>query len=1711
MGLNQEQYDLLQKYGQENGPGFAIEVYKKKFPDKAAGIDSILKDFGEDVTFKAVMRKYAGLSSAAKQPAPIIQTPSQVQPTTTTAAKPTPEKEIKPATIGMGDLRAYEAKQASESAKPLKEMIAAAKPGEKIGWRQAIQTYQAAQREVDKKLLDTALTQAVKANAAVGRRVEDFKKNVVMSSRRQRGDLPDLRDFSDVVFNEHSLRPEEGPLTKALYPKERLPVGGMQENRQTLIRLGMEGKVPTYDALEKTLGQKRARTIYAELRRLSPKLVSKDANWVWRGEVQHILPTSYFLKHPGVVGALEYVPLKGGELLAQQLLDPREWILDFVAGKYIIMPIEKALPALRLPIGNVIRRWSGDSRLLRKALSSKLKDVNASKKVIESLDKLSADELRFMAEAVQQGRPVSLQVPKEMLPKDYIDFPGGKQWVENMPAPTEFKPTKFKETTISPADAIPAPPAASEGLGFTGYSDEEIQFLRAMGMDSKEIKRLGLEEFGDLSLQRADLAPGDEIRLIGLGMRGKVLNPDDNGKILVQLLDTPERKWAMKMHVTGDQIEPFSVPPLAKRRIRKLKKLAPGDYAGFREGSNGLLEVINNEGGIVSAYTETGKLVEAKAEGLKRVPSSTENTLDQLRREYSAEIADDIKLQKEKGFLRFRKGRKFVTQPSKEAVEFLDAKKIAYRLNKEITGNTEAAEALYETRRITRGFRGAAEKLYPIYDGVRQMINIRANDQLWRAVEKGNYQPNTSVALRRLIDDIRTGRDTIGVRAYSQAHLDFHNMVWGNNYHLDRDSREYLLNLIYANTAKVRSAQGQATFTKMTAEENAEWFRKMLAGASPKEQRALERYTKMQQAFAIEHLIKKGHMSVEQLKFPFYVSHMVSDRVIPRTGALGALRTRLARWIQPRRLTKAYRSYLKKATGSEAPLVIDLETLPAYNAMVYADNAQDEWMTFQLERMEEAVKSDLRKTMSEDEIATLVKKFQADPGRMERIGDAVYTGYTPERGFKISKGLEANEELLAESIAEGMLAPDHEVRRIFRLPMDQQISELLKYAENIGPRGGDVLHQAFIIRGRKRAYMVPAEVSSTFNRLTSPRSYIPLLREAISLTRGWKRMAIRFGGLPYNALNLFGDTINTEINTPGSFMETEHSVRQLMALDELSMLPTKELGVYDLSQLGKFKRWGMTIELTPDEKEALGIVFKQAVMDASFLRELHLARPIPDVKGFWRHLDRIYGYREAINRLNLVNHHLKYYKRTGKIKGFQFDKQIQDLLPEQAIGYLAREAPIDYGNVPAWYRTWMRGYLFPFFTFYQKNAINIAKVIKAIPTHPKEAGILTAQIATPLLVIHGINNMDPMRMKASKKLGEKYGGSLLRLVVKAYDDTGDGRPNRALIWSPSTPIDEAGAWLQVRRLVALAQATRFKDENGNRLITPEEATKRYLSGFPKETAITMERFTHPVLQMIMGIAANKDPYDGHEIIPAEKVNLPEYMKITDYAAYVAEKWSITVGRFARQMPGRGGEALSTEWGGGQMPEKLSRLVGIFSNGPLNATRAMGLRMIDLDIAETREMVNIAREPAAWTGYYLHKLRDDFITSDTMPDQYIAQLEDDIKANKRTAATKIVRQATEKGLDFSTIITGGVNDPSGLRARLWQPGVWADIAKEIARSKRDRFTGKALEKAEIDKWNEFAKTLKIIGMYQAALPSGNRPDFAETARRVIAILGYEVNK
>jgi hypothetical protein len=1557
------------------------------------------------------------------------------------------------------------------------------------------------------------------ANAAFGRKRESWLRGNVVAQRKLYGKLPSPLSVASLIhgISGEKLKSLEGiyQLSDTVTQPMRLP-RDKKSDTEILFDLYSTGKIPPPEVMIEAFGEEEGLMLLDNMNKISPRLVSPKASWYYRGEVHNILPMSLIEKHPRIAGAIDQALLTGTDIIGDQLTDPREWVLDFVAGKWLVAPglaILKAKGLTKLPVSAIVRRSSKSSKALRKALSTELTDIGTSKKVIGALGELTDDELRVLVDAVQGGKEVSIQLPTEVLPRDYVKFPKAKKWkmVEpevptvDVPTPDEFRlyvepDLPQAATGITYYDEAGETTIIPDKLSMTGYTEQDIEFMQAMGMDDDAILAKSIEEFGDMSIPPVQYSVGDTVTIFEKGVGAKVLNPNDGGKVLVQLDN------GLKMKVEPQQLQLGEIPPPSKAEmIKPPKVIEEGDFVQFRESpSSGLLEVVDNKGKTVLANTETGKEVEVPAKAIATVSPKKQRALDELRKQYSVEVGENVKRKSEAGFFRLsRRGAKQAVQlsdfPSKKRV--MEASKLA-------TGSEEPGNALYASRELSRSFIELKDFFARIASGARKVILARQEQDLLDLAKSKKYGDIISPRIRQLSDRMRTDMGTIGSRAHSQSAIDYHNMVWGD---LDKYQREDLINLIYVKSAASRSAMGQKTFLKVKDPQQIDdFFQQLYKSAEPDTQRAFVRYENFQKAFGVDNLVRPGHLPIDKLQDEVYAPHHVVDYMF-RDHKLGT-------WRMPRRLRKAFRGYTKQARGSERMLAIDEESLVNHNAIVYGDNELDNFAMRELVQMEDAVKQEMAKTLSPDQIKQVMKEIQANPNARIDVGDHSFVGYQYEPGRHIYPAVTADVEKIAESIADAMLTPESEINRIFRLPPDQQMDALLRYTQDIGPQGGDALRRGLALGRYKRVYLVPDEIKARFTSLRQPSEYIPLLQDAMAITSFWKQFAITWGGLPYHATNLFGDTVNMELTAPGAIGHMDHGFRIMGALDEITKLPSTGLGQYDLSQLGKIKHLGATYELTSHEKEVLDIVLKQGVLDSGFLRELRGSSPLIDVKGLWGRYQKWSSYRETLNRVVMADYQWNRYKTKGNFWAMQMDKAIQGLEPEQAVGYIARNALIDYADVPVWYKRYMRGVLFPFITFSQKNVVNMASLVKAMPGHPKEAAALLGEVAIPLSIVQAWNQADPMRRQAYARIGEYYGGQWLTTVLKTYDDNDDNNPDRALIWSPRTPLDEAGEWIGVRKLVSLAKATQMKDANGKPLLTVEEAAKRYASEVIEAPLAELDQLKAPIMQIIEGIKTNRDPFYKTPVVDPDKKNLPEYAKLQDYASYIVEKMSTATAQFARTgtkhatlSTGRGftAEAIhkgTSKVGSEELTKYVDRITNVAQKGPFDWQRALGFRMIDLRQQTLREIRDNTLEMQGWEKYYKGKLHDEFIESGMWPEDF----RDSIISGSNSELVEVVKDAFGKGVDLTEgdYLLGGSKDPGSLVSRMYQPHIWADIFKIGINEGVNPITKEDLSRSEIIDWTTTLRKLEYESYLLESLPSEQRPSFSETARKIMILLGRE---
>jgi hypothetical protein len=301
-------------------------------------------------------------------------------------------------------------------------------------------------------------------------------------------------------------------------------------------------------------------------------------------------------------------------------------------------------------------------------------------------------------------------------------------------------------------------------------------------------------------------------------------------------------------------------------------------------------------------------------------------------------------------------------------------------------------------------------------------------------------------------------------------------------------------------------------------------------------------------------------------------------------------------------------------------------------------------------------------------------------------------------------------------------------------------------------------------------------------------------------------------------------------------------------------------------------------------------------------------------------IERFSQYRESIPRL------AKFLKDAERIdrgeKVVVKSTSIKGMTPIEAMGKASRTFTVDYGAVSPMFKHNIRGWMFPFATFYLKNFSNY----KERTRHHLVETATKAGVPFGALMLWNYT----MFPEVEDDLSEWW--KYLPHLNTGYK-TDDGKD---IIIAFSTPVEMAAAMIGLDKLPdRLRQIEQGK-------ITYEEAAKGQLwdtaLGFPR----TMIDLINPFAKALQGVASNKDPWSGRQIVPdalwgdraerwpqtwAGQKLMSEFILrtiVTPYAQYV---------RTSRlQEPGEG-------------------IYKFLFEGPIDLKRAAGYREVDLSAGE----------------------------------------------------------------------------------------------------------------------------------------------------------------
>lgn len=227
------------------------------------------------------------------------------------------------------------------------------------------------------------------------------------------------------------------------------------------------------------------------------------------------------------------------------------------------------------------------------------------------------------------------------------------------------------------------------------------------------------------------------------------------------------------------------------------------------------------------------------------------------------------------------------------------------------------------------------------------------------------------------------------------------------------------------------------------------------------------------------------------------------------------------------------------------------------------------------------------------------------------------------------------------------------------------------------------------------SYLVPDALRSRLQQFTRAKS--PEVRAMNRATAWWKRTTLRVLGVPYELLNFSGDLVNFLVSEPlGELAKAPARMGRAARATRLAQNPPKaptrfETELLAIAELGERMNLG-----TGGATAEIG----RAVAERPALRAL--VRPLEDEPAS-RRLARLPGdlVRGAVGVQDRFREFRENVPRLAK-----FMAEIERGQTPEAAARVTRKELIDYTRLTDFERTWLRGALMPFVTWFKKNFEN---------------------------------------------------------------------------------------------------------------------------------------------------------------------------------------------------------------------------------------------------------------------------------------------------------------------------------------------------------------------------------------------------------------------
>lgn len=844
--------------------------------------------------------------------------------------------------------------------------------------------------------------------------------------------------------------------------------------------------------------------------------------------------------------------------------------------------------------------------------------------------------------------------------------------------------------------------------------------------------------------------------------------------------------------------------------------------------------------------------------------------------------------------------------------------------------------------------------------------------------------PALKKAMPQLWDDYRTGAIPVGMRAREKTEAALGG-IWGD---LDATQRDTLLNLMGMRSFLQSAGEGIEVSRELPAEVIQKDYDNLTAKTDPEVLAALERYRDFANVVG-EDLVARGKLEAAALK-DFYFPHKVLD-FLPDWWENAPLR--------PGRIRDPFRAYTKKRAGSSKDIAISEEALATHFSQVFADNMLDDWALKQLELYDLTNKLSPadQKALFEGEPRVKPYEWQGEP----------YHGFQYNPGNSIFRAEAADLKLLKIAIQTAMedaaveAAGSADVTEALNRVRDlTSYEEIRDYLDNVRPPTGSVLDNAVksalrpvaAIGKLRKVHVIPKPMYEKMKRFKDPSEYIPILYEIIGFTRFWKRLTLSpvGAGIPFQLGNLIGDFFNLWRTSSGATKEIPTAFRILKNMRTPEKLP-------------------------PAEQKILANVLDKDVLGAGFLREYTTVNPLLSAKGWWRKYERLSGLREGLMRVAMTSYQMKLTAAGLPLKAPEFKSFTDKIDLDSGAAYIGRKFTVDYLDVPAYYRKYIQGIGLPFATFWQHNAPNWALYAAKAPA------AFTGKFIAPIAAMWTYNNTG-WRREVEEKLGY-FRKRPFHLILKRHDLNNDGKYDHATIWAPQLPIEMAGEFVGANLIgdkITLVRAG---------MMTVEEAAKQQLYDMFLGTPKVTSQLLNPMIQLFVGLVANRDPFNKKPIVPNELRDLPDYQKLKYRIPYILEKLITPFGQYMRTA---NRDDLSVLELFVDVPAVLRPAL----KGPVDIPRGFGFYLVNLERAEAQRLLEIGREQRGKYTHYMYKFEQAYIESGEV---------DPTKFATSKAALNITKDAIDDDI---------ITFPADVIKRLLSPRVQIDRYNELLRKEDD---------------------------------------------------------